>query len=283
MISSAIFGGLLPPTTIFFLVVCLAVSAVGFKKYVYFISIGYGYSIAAMAILSCVLSCVLGASRAGLLTWLEAVLLAAYGLRLGTFLVIREATPAYQASQAAAGDRPARVGLGLKLAIWPTVAVLYVLLFMPMLARFAAEAAGTADPLPWLSAIGVAATALGLAIETVADAQKSAAKKRDPNRFCDLGLYRLTRYPNYFGEILVWTGSFAAGASLLGSWLAWVLSATGYACIVLVMIGSARRLEMKQEARYGADPEFQAYAKNVPVLFPFLPIYSLKDAKLYLG
>jgi steroid 5-alpha reductase family enzyme len=279
MFSSTILGGLLPTAALTFLGVCLAVSAIGFAKYVYFISIGYGFSVAAMAIVSCVL----GGETASLPTWLEAGLLAAYGLRLGTFLVIREAKPSYRASQAADGDRPQRVGLGLKLAIWPTVAILYVIMFMPLIARFASEAAGKADPLPLLSAIGVVLTALGLVIEAVADAQKSAAKAVAPKRFCDSGLFRITRCPNYFGEILVWTGLLAAGAALLESWLAWALAAIGYACIVLIMIGSARRLEMKQDERYGADPGYQAYAKRVPVLAPFVPVYSLRNAKLYLG
>jgi steroid 5-alpha reductase family enzyme len=278
MLASTILGGLLPSATLLFLGLCLAVSAIGFKKYAYFISIGYGYSVAAMAIASCAL----GGSTAGLLTWLEAALVAAYGLRLGTFLVIREGKSSYRASQAD-DDRPARVGLGLKLAIWVTVAVLYVIMFMPLLARFAAEAAGATDALPALSSAGVAATALGLALEAIADAQKSAAKKKAPSRFCGSGLYRLTRCPNYFGEILVWTGLFASGAALLGSWLAWLLAAAGYACIVLIMIGSARRLEIKQDERYGADPGYRAYAKRVPILLPFLPVYSLKGAKLYLG
>jgi steroid 5-alpha reductase family enzyme len=125
--------------------------------------------------------------------------------------------------------------------------------------------------------------ALGLIIEGVADAQKSAAKKKAPHRFCAAGLYRYTRCPNYFGEMLFWTGNILAGASLLGTWLAWVLAVGGYLSIILVMIGSGRRLELKQEARYGMDPEYQAYVAKTPVLVPFLPIYSLKNAKLYLG
>ncbi len=279
MLSTTILGGQLPAATLYFFGLCLAICLVGFKKYVYFISIGYGYSIAAMAIASCII----GASSAGLVTWIEAILIAAYGIRLGSFLAVREAKASYQASQAADKDRGGRIGLGLKLAIWPTVALLYVLMYMPLLARFASEAAGARDGLPWLSISGLALTALGLAIETIADAQKSGAKKKAPNRFCGTGLYRLSRCPNYFGEILVWTGLVAACAPLIGTPTAWVLSAIGYASIVLVMIGSARRLEIKQEERYGSDPEFRAYANKVPVLVPFLPIYSLKDAKLYLG
>jgi steroid 5-alpha reductase family enzyme len=163
------------------------------------------------------------------------------------------------------------------------VALLYVAMYLPTLSRFASEARGEADPAPGLAIAGIAVTALGIIIESVADAQKSAAKKAAPKRFCDSGLYRITRYPNYFGEILVWTGNLLAGAAFLGNALAWIIAAIGYACILLIMIGSARRLELKQEARYGDDPEFRRYAQTVPILIPLVPVYSLKGAKLYLG
>ena len=51
---------------------------------------------------------------------------------------------------------------------------------------------------------------VGLLIEAVADAQKSAFKAKDANRgrFITTGLWRYSRHPNYFGEILVWWGLF---------------------------------------------------------------------------
>ena len=96
-------------------------------------------------------------------------------------------------------------------------------------------AAGRPDPAPALSVAGLAIMAAGLLIEGIADRQKSAAKKAAPKRFCDSGLYKIVRCPNYFGETLVWTGNLLAGAALLGNWLAWLLAAVGYASIVLIM------------------------------------------------
>jgi steroid 5-alpha reductase family enzyme len=279
MFTMTILGGLLPAASLLLLGVCLLVSSIGFKKFVYFISIGYGYSIAAMAIVSLALS---GAS-ASAITWIEAILLAMYGIRLGTYLVIREAKPAYQAAQAIDGDRQADLGFGLKLAIWVTVSLLYVAMFMPALGRFAAEAQGVIDAIPALSIVGIAVMAAGILIESLADAQKSAAKKKAPKRFCDSGLFRMVRCPNYLGELLVWTGNVLAGAALLGGWLAWALAAVGYVSIFLIMKGSARRLEIKQGERYGSDPEYLAYVKRVPILIPLLPIYSFKNSKIYLG
>jgi steroid 5-alpha reductase family enzyme len=279
MFTSTIFEGLLPTATIVLAALALVVSSIGFMRYVYFISIGYGYSIATMSIASLAIA----GGSASAITWIEALLLCAYGLRLGTYLVLREGKSAYQSTQAADGDRSGDLGFGAKIGIWVTVSVLYVLMFMPTLSRFAAEAKLAADPTPFLGIVGIAITALGIAIESIADAQKSAAKAKAPKRFCDSGLYRMTRCPNYFGEILVWTGNLIAGATLLGTTLAWAAAIIGYACIILIMIGSARRLEIKQEARYGADPEFQSYTKKVPVIVPLLPVYSLKNARIYLG
>jgi steroid 5-alpha reductase family enzyme len=278
MLVHDILGGSIPQAALAALVLCLAVSSIGFYRLVYFISIGYGFSIAALSLASLAL----GLGSAGILSWMQALLLGAYGLRLGFYLVRREADAAYRAALSADGRSPGG-SLVLKLVIWPSVSLLYVCQYMPALARFAADARGAADPLPALSVAGLAVMALGLFLEALADAQKAAAKRLRPKRFCDSGLYRLSRCPNYFGEILVWTGNLLAGASLLRGPVAWALAAIGYACIVLVMIGSARRLELGQDARYGADPEYVAYAARVPILLPFLPIYSLRGARIYLG
>lgn len=261
------------------LLLCLLASAIGFWRHVYFISIGYGYSIAAMGIAALALA----GFRTSPVSALQCMLLIAYGARLGTYLLIRETKPAYRASQQADADRPGRMGLGLKILIWLTVSVLYVCMFTPALARTLADHRGAADPLGGLSILGIVVMALGLVIEVVADAQKSAAKKKAPQRFCDTGLYRFCRYPNYFGEMLVWTGNLIAGASLLGTWPGWLIAAMGYLCIILIMLGSGRRLEAKQAARYGDIPEFRDYVARTPVLLPFLPLYTLKNIRLYLG
>jgi steroid 5-alpha reductase family enzyme len=281
MFTSSILGGLLPLAVAFFFGLCLLFAAIGFKKFVYFISIGYGYSIAAMALVSLIVGLVSG--RLEPIAATEAALLAIYGIRLGTYLALREAKPSYQATQAADGDRSGAGSVGLKLAVWLTVALLYVAMFTPCAMRFAAAATGRPDPAPALSIVGLAIMAAGLLLEGIADRQKSAAKKIAPKRFCDSGLYKIVRCPNYFGETLVWTGNLLAGAALLGNWLAWLLAAVGYASIVLIMKGSARRLEIKQGERYGSDPEYQAYVKRVPILVPLLPVYSLRNARIYLG
>ena len=83
--------------------------------------------------------------------------------------------------------------------------------------------------------------------------------------------------------MVFWIGAWIAGISAYTLPLHWAMSLSGVIAIVLIMLGSARRLEMKQDERYGSNPEYQAYCGTVPVLFPFLPVYSLKNLKVYLG
>jgi steroid 5-alpha reductase family enzyme len=266
MFNEMILWGLLPKAVILVASIALVVSALGFRRYVFFIGVCYGYSIAVMALASLFLA----GPEATAVTRVEAVLLALYGLRLGTFLAIRDGKSGYRASVAKDGDRPADIAFASKLPVWIGVTVFYTAMFLPLLSRFASESRGLTDPFPVMSIVGSGVTALGVALEATADAQKSNAKKKSPARFCDSGLYRFSRCPNYFGEILVWTGSIMAGSGLLVSWLSWIIALIGYVSIVFVMVGAARRLKIAQESRYGTDSEFRAYAQKTPLLVPFI-------------
>ena len=100
------------------------------------------------------------------------------------------------------------------------------------------------------------------------------AKKIRPDRFCDTGLYRIVRCPNYFAEILFWTGCFISGIGSLSGWQ-WAVAALGYVCIVYIMFGGARRLELRQNRRYGEDPEYREYVSRTPIILPLVPLYSV--------
>ncbi len=271
-----------PPSLWPFLCLLLGVgllcSAGGFYRIVYFISVGYGFSIAAMALTTALtyhasLSPLIGLQLAGLLF---------YGLRLAGYLIARERQPSYKKELAGIEQRGAHIKGGVKLAIWVSVAVLYVLMFSPVVFNLVARQKDLSVSLASLW-IGVPVMAIGLFLESFADHEKSRFKKNSPDRFCDVGTYRIVRCPNYLGEVIFWTGQLIAGISAYQSWVAWACAASGYLCIVLIMMGSAKRLERKQDERYGADPEYQAYTRRVPILFPLLPIYSFKNLKVYLG
>ena len=251
--------------------VALIVSAIGFKKYVWFISIGYGFSIAAIgAVLLCLYG---GRADAGLI--IACVLFILYGCRLGGFLAYRELkSGSYNKKMKTEIKDGKGMSLIAKCGIWISSALLYVCEVSPVLFRLTNDK-GTDR----LVITGVIIMAAGLTLETAADLQKNAAKKIDPKRFVDTGLYKIVRCPNYFGEMTFWTGVFLTGiGSNTGAWQ-WTAALVGYIGIIYVMFGGARRLEIRQNRTYGNDPKYQAYVKKTPIMIPFIPLYSVEKYK----
>ena len=162
------------------------------------------------------------------------------------------------------------VPFGVKIAIWITCAILYLTQVLPVLYRFSMQATDSV-----MAYVGIGVMAVGLLLETAADIQKNNAKKKNPRRFVDTGLYRIVRCPNYFGEVLMWTGSFIICIGSCCTAGQWAIAALGYIGIGYVMFSGARRIELRQKDVYGSDPEFQKYIKKTPLILPFIPIYSV--------
>ena len=253
------------------LVVALAVSSMGFKKYVWFISLGYGFSIAAEGVAMLIIY----HKSLSVATILLSALLIVYGLRLSGYLAIREAKNAsYKKHMTNEIKDGKKMPFGVKVAIWVTCAALYLTQVLPILYRFSNQSSDSIS-----SYIGIGVMALGLILESVADIQKNLAKKKNPNRFVDTGLYRIVRCPNYLGEMIFWTGVFVSGIGALSGVLQWILASIGYLGIIYVMFSGARRLEIRQNKNYGNDAEYQAYVKKVPILLPLIPLYSVEKYK----
>ncbi len=135
------------------------------------------------------------------------------------------------------------------------------------------------SPVGRSTAAGGAIWLCGVVLESAADLQKNAAKKKNSHRFVDTGLYRLVRCPNYLGEMVFWTGVLVSGIGALQGIGQWIMALIGYVGIVFVMFSGARRLEIRQNKNYGKDPEYQQYVKTVPILLPFIPLYSVEKYK----
>lgn len=246
----------------------LVVSALGWKKFLYFISLGYGFSIAAMGLVMMVMY----RASLALHTLLLALLLMAYGIRLGGFLLHRELrSTSYRKELPSLTKSSHEMGVGVKCAVWISVVVLYVCQVSPVFYRLDNASAGGEL---W-AYVGAGVMLLALILESVADHEKSVAKKLRPDRFCDTGLYRMVRCPNYFAEILFWTGCLVSGIGALSGWQ-WAVALVGYVCIVYIMFGGARRLEVRQNKRYGANPDYKSYVARVPIIIPLVPLYTVE-------
>lgn len=257
-------------STSFWILIALAllVSSMGFYKFVYFISLGYGFSVAVTGVAMLVLF----RDSLSAVTILMCLLFVVYGCRLGGYLLLREMRNAsYRDHMKTEIKDGSTMPLFVKLCIWIACALLYVLEVSPVFFRM--QNGGAVDP---VAMAGVVIMICGLLLESLSDHQKSAAKAVNPKRFCDTGLFRIVRCPNYLGEILFWTGVLVSGlTSMQGGWQ-WAAAILGWVCIVYIMFGGARRLEIRQNRNYGNDPEYQAYVKKTPIILPFIPLYSVE-------
>lgn len=259
---------------IILLLVSLAVSAVGWKYFIYFFSLGYGFSIVALGVAIAIIS----GGTASVPSLLLCLVLILYGSRLGLYLFRREKKSGAYRKILYDKSLQKKKPLGEVISVWVFCALLYVAEVSPVAFRLHNEAEGLPVSNLW-AYIGTAVMLAGAVLEAVADAQKSAAKKLDPNRFVSTGVYRLVRCPNYLGEIVLWTGCFISGiGASLAVWQ-WIVAALGYAGILFVMFSGARRLELRQNKVYGENPEYREYVKTTPILLPFVPLYSVEKYK----
>ena len=255
--------------------VAMAVSSIGFKKFLWFISVGYGFSIAALGVVIPVLFF----NHLTVVSGLMSVLLIVYGVRLGGYLFLREAkSAAYRNTVKEDMVDGAEIKPILKVLTWAACSFLYCWETAPIFFRLSN---GQSDDVMGIA--GLIIMALGIVTEALADYTKNKYKKKNPKRFCDIGLYRLVRCPNYLGEILTWLGVFLSGVTIYEGVLQWGAAIFGLLCIIYIMFGGARRLELRQNKNYGENLEYQNYCKSVPILIPWIPLYSVAKHKWLVG
>ncbi len=113
----------------------------------------------------------------------------------------------------------------------------------------------------------------GLLIETVADAQKSGFRAKDENRgrFVASGLWRYSRHPNYFGEILVWWGLFVYAVPVLHGASFSVVAGPVFITVLLLFVSGIPLLERSADEKYGDDPAYRDYKRRTSILVPLPP------------
>lgn len=251
--------------------VCAVLCAVGFYKFVYFLSIGYGFAVAGGGIAVLVMALVTGTEAPMWLLLIQAALFLAYGIRLSGFLLVREIkNAAYRKTLKEATGDEKKMPFFVLFTIWVSVAILYTAQVSPMLFRVTNDTTSVILPI-----IGFAISIFGLVLESIADNQKSAQKKERPDMVATKGLYKICRCPNYFGEIIFWTGVFVSGIDTYSTVGQWITAIIAYICIVFIMFNGAQRLEKRQMGRYGNNKEYTDYANKTPIIIPFLPVYHL--------
>ena len=139
-----------------------------------------------------------------------------------------------------------------------------------------ALAAITSDhqaPLGVLAIIGLALWLLGIAIEITADNQKSRFRRVPENkgRFITIGLWSWSQHPNYFGEILLWSGVALVALPAISGWQYATLISPVLSYVLLTRISGVPLLDARAERRWGDDPDYKRYIQETPVLVPRPP------------
>ena len=153
---------------------------------------------------------------------------------------------------------------------WLLQAVAVAVIMLPvsyLLDRNAAPGVGA-----WAAA-GAAVWLVGLLVEAVADWQKSAfrAKAENNGRFIATGLWRYSRHPNYFGEMLVWWGLFLYAVPFLDGAAFAVVLGPLFITLLLLFVSGIPPLERSADEKYGDDPAYRDYKRRTSILVPLPP------------
>lgn len=140
--------------------------------------------------------------------------------------------------------------------------------------------AGARAPIGWLTVVGIIVWALGLVIEIVADAQKSAFRADPANKdeFIRTGLWSRSRHPNYFGEIVLWVGVFLTAAPVLAGWQWVAILSPLFVFLLLTRVSGIPLLEARAEKKWGDRADYIAYRENTPSLIPRLTRPAVRES-----
>lgn len=115
-----------------------------------------------------------------------------------------------------------------------------------------------------INIIGLVIWFLGFALEVYADHYLNWWKSRPDNKgkICTSGPWKLCRFPNYFGEVLLWYGVYLLAFEVN---IAWTIIGPLTINLLILKVTGVPLLE----AHYKDRPAYLEYAKKVPRFIPF--------------
>jgi steroid 5-alpha reductase family enzyme len=121
--------------------------------------------------------------------------------------------------------------------------------------------------LSFLDFLGIAVWIIGFYFEVVGDWQLSQFVREPSNRgkIIETGLWKYTRHPNYFGEVVQWWGIFLMAISLPNGILTIIGPLT--ITILILFVSGIPMLEKKYEGR----ADFEDYKRRTSAFIPLPP------------
>lgn len=189
------------------------------------------------------------------------IMISLWGIRLAAYLLIRILkTGKDRRFDTIRADFLKFGGFWLLQAVTVTVIIWPSLVFLTKKPIF-----GTANIL------GILVWSIGLLIEAIADYQKFVFKLENKTKWISSGLWKYSRHPNYFGEILCWWGIFMFAFPALKSWEYVGIISPIFITYMLLFVSGIPILEKRYEKKYGSNPEYIKYKQKTSLLIPFPP------------
>ncbi len=194
-----------------------------------------------------------------------ALMVVVWALRLGSFLFLRIRDDGGDQRFDEIKKSPARFFLTWTLqGIWVLLTAASALVIITNSTRL---------PLDIFAFIGIGLWIAGFAIEVVSDRQKREFRKVPENkgRYISTGLWAWSRHPNYFGEILLWTGVTVASLPVLSGWQWVTIISPIFVAFLIIRISGVPKLEAHAKKKWGDEKEYQDYVSTVPLVIPRPP------------
>lgn len=217
----------------------------------------------ALSFLLTVVVTLLSLPRIDLRIGLLALMVSLWAIRLGTFLFWRVLRQGGDGRFDDIKPRFARFALTWTLGgLWVLVSIAPALAAMTTLFQ---------QPMGTLSWVGGTLWVAGFSLEVVADLQKSRFRADPANhdRFITHGVWAWSRHPNYFGEVVLWTGVACVAAPVLAGWQLITLISPLLILLLLTRVSGIPLLERRADARWGNDPVYLEYKQRTPALIPW--------------
>lgn len=186
-----------------------------------------------------------------------------WGLRLGIYLFIR-----INKTKKDSRFDEIRIDFMKFLSFWILQGISVFVILIPSLLFFQ-----TATEFSLLSLLGLGLWLTGLVIEAFADQQKFSFinNERNKGKWINVGLWKISRHPNYLGEILCWVGIYLYTYSSLSTIYRPIgLISPLFISILLLFVSGIPKLEEKADKKWGNNQKYQEYKKKTSVLIPFV-------------
>lgn len=122
----------------------------------------------------------------------------------------------------------------------------------------------------WTIFLGFGLCIIGVLLEIISDKQLHTFREKHPSGtgIIETGLWKFSRHPNYYGEIMFWWGIFVFGSSFTG--LNYLILAP-ISMTLMFWFASIPWIEIKI---LRTRPQYKDYQKRVHILFPEITIFK---------